>query len=130
MKKGFDLSECEQEETAVIQLVHPSTGDEIGATITVYGQDSELFRKETRKAEARFTEYARRNRGKFMPPEDRAAMDMAKVVACTKSIDGLLFNGAPLTDAEDVYTRFPWIYEQAQAGIAERANFMKGSLPK
>jgi hypothetical protein len=128
--KGFDLAALEQDDTAVIQLVHPSTGDEIGATATVYGQDSDIFRAESRKAEARYTEYSRRNRGKFMPPEDRERLDKAKVVACTKSIDGLTYKGAPLTDVEDIFNRFPWVHEQVTQGIMDRANFIKGSSAK
>lgn len=128
--KGFDLAALDQEDTAIIQIVHPSTGDEIGATATVYGQDSEIYRSESRKAEARYTEYSRRNRGKFMPPEQREALDKAKVIACTKSIDGLVYKGAPLTDPEDVFNRFPWIYEQVVTGLMDRANFIKGSSPK
>lgn len=126
---GFDLEVLEQNDTAVIQLVHPSTGDEIGASVTVYGQDSEIFRAESRKAESKYTEYSRRNRGKFMPPEHREALDKSKIVACTKSIDGLNYKGQPITDAKDVYDRFPWVYEQAVQGIMERANFIKGSSP-
>ena len=122
----YDLAELEQDDTAVIQLVHPSTGDEIGATVTVYGQDSDIFRAESRKAEAKYTEYSRRNRGKFMPPEDRERLDKAKVVACTKAIDGLSNNGTVLIDASDVFDRFPWIHEQVVSAVMDRSNFIKG----
>jgi hypothetical protein len=128
--KGFDLAALDQDDTAIIQIVHPSTGDEIGATATVYGQDSEIFRSESRKAEARFSEYSRRNRGKFMPPEQREELDRKKVIACTKSIDGLTYKGTPLTDPEDIFTRFPWIFEQVTQGIMDRGNFIKGSSGK
>jgi hypothetical protein len=129
-KQAFDLSELDQDETATIEIVHPSTGDEIGATVTVYGQDSEIFRSESRKAEARYVEYSRRNRGKLMPPEQREELDRRKIIACTKSVDGLLYKGAPLTDPEDIYTRFPWIYEQVVQAIMDRGNFIKGSSAK
>jgi hypothetical protein len=128
--KGFDLAALDQDDTAIIQIIHPSTGDEIGATATVYGQDSEIFRSESRKAEARFSEYSRRNRGKFMPPEQREELDRKKVIACTKSIDGLTYKGTPLTDPEDIFTRFPWIFEQVTQGIMDRGNFIKGSSGK
>lgn len=128
--KGFDLAALDQDDTAIIQIVHPSTGDEIGATATVYGQDSEIFRSESRKAEARYTEYSRRNRGKCMPPEQREGLDRQKVIACTKSIDGLTYKGTPLTDPEDIFTRFPWIFEQVTQGIMDRGNFIKGSSGK
>jgi len=129
-RTGFDLAALEQDDTASVQLVHPSTGDEIGATVTVYGQDSEIFRSESRKAEARYTEYSRRNRGKFMPPEERERLDRNKIIACTKAIDGLEYKGAPLTDAEEIYTRYPWIYEQVVQAVMDRGNFIKGSSGK
>jgi hypothetical protein len=128
--KGFDLATLDQDDTAIIQIVHPSTGDEIGATVTVYGQDSEIFKSESRKAEVRYTEYSRRNRGKFMPPEQREELDKRKVIACTKSIDGLSYKGQSLTDAEDIFNRFPWIFEQVTQGIMDRGNFIKGSSGK
>lgn len=127
---SFDLAEVEQDDTAIIELVHPSTGDEIGATATVYGQDSAIFKEETHKLSNKCAEYSRRNRGKTISNKDYAALDKKKVIACTKSIDGLMYKGAPLTDVEDIFERFPWIHEQVVAGIMERANFIKGSSAK
>jgi len=125
----FDLSTVEQDDSAEVQLVHPTTGDEIGATVTIFGQDSDVYRAEQRKAEAKYTEYSRRNRGKFMPPEMREALDRAKIIACTKSITGLSYKGEPLTDVASIFTRFPWIYEQTVQGVMERGNFIKNSSP-
>jgi hypothetical protein len=125
--EAFDLSTLDQKDTAEIQLVHPATGDDLpGAIATVYGQDSDQFRSETRKAESKYTEYSRRNRGKFMPPEMREALDRAKIVACTKSIAGLSYKGEALTDVQDIFNRFPWVQEQVTQGVIERANFIKG----
>ena len=128
--KGFELEDLEQNDTAVIDLVHPSTGDPIGASVEVFGQDSEKFRTETRKAETKYTEYARRNRGKFMPPEEREKLDKAKIVVCTKSINNLTYKGEAATDPATVYDKFPWIYDQVVQGILDRGNFIKGSSQK
>jgi hypothetical protein len=65
-----------------------------------------------------------------MPPANREQLDREKVIACVKNVDGLSYKGEPLVDVEDIVTRFPWIYEQITAGIADRANFMIGLLPK
>jgi hypothetical protein len=124
--KAFDLATLEQDETAEIQLVHPSTGDEIGATVTVYGQDSEVFRAETRRVQHKTAEYMRRNRGKSMPPEEFERLDKLKVIACTKSINGLAYKGQPLSDPSQVYEKFPFVFEQVVSGIMDRANFIKG----
>lgn len=128
---GFDLSALEQTDTTTIEINHPATGDPLlGVTATIYGQDSETFRAESRKAETRYVEYSRRNRGKLMPAEDRERMDKEKYAKCTKSIDGLSFKGEPLTDVADIFNRFPFIYEQIVQGILDRAGFIKGSSAK
>lgn len=120
----FDLKQLEAEDTTTVQLVHPATGDEIGASITIYGQDSEVYRAEQRKAETKFAEYSRRNRGKFMPPEDRERMDKAKVVACVKSVNDLSSDGQPVSAADALAV--PWIFEQVTAAMFDRSLFIKG----
>ena len=125
--KPFSLDSLESDDTTIIQLTNPKTGDDIeGVTIEVYGQDSEIFRAESRKVQAKCADYMRRNRGKSIPPEDFDRLDRAKVVACTKSINGLSYKGQPLTDPQELFTRFPWALEQVVAGIMDRANFIKG----
>ena len=124
--QGFDLAALEQNDTAVIPLAHPVTGDPIGATITVYGQDSDVFRAESNRTQAKRAEYKMRHRNKEMPPEMSDQLFKTQMIACVKSIDGLVYNGEPMTDPADVFSRFPWIYEQAIAGVTERENFIKG----
>jgi hypothetical protein len=127
MANPFDLSTVEQDDSAEITLLHPSTGDELEAKVIVFGQDSEKYRNEQRKLENKFTEYARRNRGKMMPAEQREGLEKAKNIACTKEIINLSYKGEAMTDPETVFTRFPWVYDQTVQGIHERANFIKGS---
>lgn len=129
----FDLESLEQEDTAIIQLVHPGTGDDLpGLTVEVYGQDSAIFREASRKAEAAYTEYSRRNKGKFMPPDRREELDKQKVIRCTKAVNGLVYKGKEITDPEEAYSLpgYGWIFEQVVAGLMERSNFLKGSSPK
>ena len=129
----FDLESLAQEETAEIQMVHPGTGDDIqGFVVEVYGQDSQVFKEAGRKAEVAYTEYSRRNKGKFMPPERREELDKQKVIKCTKAIKGLAYKGKEITDPEEAYSipGFGWILEQVTAGIVERANFLRNSATK
>lgn len=129
----FDLESLEQEDTAIIQLVHPGTGDDLpGLTVEVYGQDSPIFKEASRKAEVAYTEYSRRNRGKFMPPERREELDKQKVIKCTKAVNGLVYKGKPITEPEEAFNlpKYGWIYEQVVNGLMERANFIKGSSAK
>lgn len=127
---SFELNETKTIEIAAIDLLHPATGQPIGATIAVYGQDSETYQVEVRKYEDRVVEYARRNRGKVMPAEMREKLSLERTVACVVSIDGLTENGEPVIDAKALFLKFPWIREQVEAGIVERANFINGSSEK
>lgn len=127
---AFELNTTDTNETATIDLLHPVTGQPVGASITVYGQDSDVYRSEIRKYEDRVVEYAKRNRGKVMPSEMRDELALERLVACVESIDGLTENGEPLTDAARLFTKYPWIREQVEAGVTERANFIKGSSEK
>lgn len=127
---AFELNETKVTETATVDLLHPVTGQPVGASITVYGQDSDVYRSEVRKYEDRIVEYAKRNRGKVMPAEMRDELALDRLVACVESIDGLTENGEPFTDAARLFTKYPWVREQVEAGVAERANFIKGSSEK
>ena len=125
--KPFDLASLEADDTAIITLTNPRNGDDIdGVTIEVYGQDSEIFRAESRKVQNKAADHMRRNRGKVMAPEEFERLDKAKVVACVKEIKGLSYKGQELKDTAEVFTRFPWIHEQVVQGIMDRANFIKG----
>jgi len=128
---GFDLATLEQEDTATIQLVHPGTGDEIGASVTVYGQDSDIFKEASRKYKARYQAFAFKNQGKVTPAYEEQ-LDVEKVARCTKSIDGLSDKGVPLTDVADIFARptLKFIYEQVVQKIMDRAGFIKGSSAK
>ncbi len=129
-KKSFDLATLAQDDTAVVQLVHPTTGDEIGASVTVYGQDSDTFRAEARKSQHKREEYKRRNRGKDMPTEMSEALFKGQIATCVKSIDGLTMNGKPVTDALEMFELVPNFCEQTIAATLDRSLFMKASLPK
>lgn len=125
--KPFDLDCLVSKDTTTITLQHPRTGDDIeGVTIEVYGQDSETFRAESRKIQAAASRYMQKNRGKTLPPEDFERMEKAKLIACVKEIKGLAYKGQPLTDAKELFDRFPWALEQVSVGIMDRANFIKG----
>lgn len=129
--KPFDISTLAQDDTTTIELRHPVTDDPIpGVTATIYGQDSEQCREATRKATAKYTEYARKHRGKFMPPEDQEKLDFDKIVSCTKSINGLVLQSKPITDVVEIFNLVPSFREQIQVEIHNRENFIKTSARK
>lgn len=131
MESKFDIGTLDQEDTHTINLRHPSTDEDIpGVTATIYGQDSEQCREATRKATIKYTDYARKHRGKFMPPEEQEKLEFTKIVACTKSIDGLVLGGEPITDVAAILTRVPAFRDQINGEIHDRANFIKDSSQK
>lgn len=130
-EKPFDILSLEQDDTHTMELRHPSTDDPIpGVTATIYGQDSEQCREATRKATMKYTDYARKHRGKFMPPEEQEKLEYAKIVACTKSIDGLVMGGKPITDVAEILNKVPAFRDQINGEIHDRANFIKDSSQK
>ena len=125
---AFDLTTLEQEDVFTFELRHPATDDPIpGATATIYGQDSEQCRAATRKAMQRYTDYARKHRGKLMPPEEQEALEFAKIVAITKSIDGLTMGDKAITDVAEILTKVPAFREQIAQENTDRGNFIKTS---
>ena len=124
----FDLSTLDQNDAFTFELRHPATDDPIpGVTATVYGQDSEQYRAATRKAMHKYTEYPRKHRGKFMPPEEQEVLEFQKTVAITKSINGLTMGGKSITDIGEILTKVPAFKDQIAQESTERANFIKTS---
>lgn len=130
MSKGFDVSSLEQQDTFTGQLLHPATGEEIGATITIYGQDSAICKSESHKMADKVADYSAKHRNKPIPNELYAKFDRQKVIACTKSIDGLTDGGKPFTDVAAIFDRFPCFLEQGVQMLLDRANFIKDSSAK
>lgn len=130
-KKSFDLASLEQSDSTTFNLRHPVTDEDIpGVTATVYGQDSDTYRKADRVFQEKFQDYARKHRGKFMKAESREVLDTEKLLACTKSIDGLVLGGKPITDPAEILARVPAFREQLLNEIHDRSNFMKDSSQK
>lgn len=132
-KAGFDLATLEQVDTAIIDLKHPVTGEDLeGVTVEVYGPDSEHFKAATTKMRARITDFLTRNRGAKTEQKQKVTEERERErnISCIKSINGLSYNGEPVTDPKDACERFGWIYTQATSGMDDQSNFIKGSFAK
>jgi hypothetical protein len=127
--KPFDVADLMADDTTEVPLVNFKTGEEIeGLTVTLYGPDSEVHKSARNKLVQRGADYRARNRGKDMPPEESDRHYRSFVVACTKSINGLVFKGKAITDPAEAYS-LPgcgWIFEQVAIALGDRANFIKG----
>lgn len=135
---GFDLANLESADEGVpVTILHPATNqplrDDDGndVTITVMGQDSQAFQQAKRRAMNRRMAAMRGGRGAKLTAEELEAENIATLVACTVGWSGLALEGKPLTfDAKNVrmvYERFPWIREQVDEFIGDRANFLMTS---
>jgi hypothetical protein len=119
-------------EGSVLTLTHPVTGADLPVKITLLGTDSPVFRKAQRAIVNRRLKQAKKT---TLTAEEIEAEGVDALVACTVSWEGVELDGKKLDCTPEnirrVYTdvRLPFIREQVDSFIAERANFMK-ALPE
>jgi hypothetical protein len=128
------LKAVKADEGAVLQIAHPETEEPIdGMTITLLGQDSVMYRKiQMAKQQAALNRLAKGKRATADLDAEKLAGDMIDDLAkLTVSWTGFELDGKPLkcdkSNAVTVYTDWPWIREQAQEFVANRANFFRGN---
>lgn len=109
---------------ATVDIVDPVTGDVTGAKITVVGSDSDLYRKAQRKI---LNKRLNEKKGKTRA-EELEAESLELLAQCTTGWEGIEDDGTPLTFSIDaarkLYKEFPFIKEQIDAAIADRALFL------
>lgn len=139
MKKGtVDLAAIDtvkgSNEGFDVQIYHPGTNEDLGITINVLGKDSDEFQKVSRAQSKK--RLAKMQKGGFRttqqaPIEEIEADGIALLAACTRGWSGIVIEEKPIPFSTDnavmVYERFPWIKEQVDVAIGDRANFIKGS---
>lgn len=128
----MDLSNLDVKKAAsegsVLELLHPVTGEVVKDekdkpfSLTLIGSDSDTFKRSMR----RNVEKRMNNKSKKVDL-DSSEMDGINILAsCT--IDCYLILNGKKVDAKDiseVYKDFPWVREQAESFINDRANFIK-----
>lgn len=123
------------DEGAELELLSPiddtvlrdeKTGEAV--TIKVIGTDSKDYTKVYQKIQDRRIQ-KRFKKGKTTitaAEMQEEAMDM--LVACTKGWKHIEIEGKELAFSEDnarmLYTKFPWVREQVDAFVSDRANFL------
>lgn len=115
-----------------VQIYHPGTNEDLGITIRVLGKDSDKFitvsRGQNKKRMAKMTKGGFRTTA--IPVEEIEQDSLMLLAACTVGWVGVVVDGKALDFNEDnavmVYERFPWIREQVDAAMGDRANFIKG----
>ena len=115
-----------------VQIYHPGTNEDLGIIIRVLGKDSDEFQKISRaQSKKRMAKMSKggnfRNTNLPLEEIERDSLDL--LAACTKSWAGVKLEGKDLecnaANAVMIYERFPWIKEQVDTAIGDRANFIK-----
>ena len=140
MKKVMDLAALDTIKGSnagfEVSIYNPATNEDLGLFITVLGKDFDEFQKVSRAQQKRRMDKLTKGgfRGANIPLEsiEQDAIDLlASLTKGWKQEDKapITLDGEELActkeNAVAVYERFPWIKEQIDAAIGDRANFIK-----
>jgi len=115
-----------------VRIFHPGTNEDLDISITVLGKDSDAFQKVSRAQNKK--RMAKMQKGGFRsitpaPLEEIEQDGITLLAACTTGWSGVIIEGKEIPFSTDnvvmVYERFPWIKEQVDTAIGDRANFIK-----
>ena len=119
-----------------VSIYNPATNEDLGLFITVLGKDSDEFQKVSRAQQKKRME--KMSKGGFrnanVPIEVMESDGLQLLAAVTKSWrqgdkQTVTLDGQELTctkeNAVALYERFPWIKEQVDTAVGDRANFIK-----
>lgn len=134
----FDLNKDSVANGAVMTVAHPQTGEDLlddkgtPVTITLLGKDSPEFKKVLRRNANKKIDYMQSTGRKIVVKvEDLEKDGLELAVAATKAWSGINVDGALLEcvpeNVESTYNRFPWLREQVESFINNRANYLKNS---
>lgn len=132
---GIDVVKAANE-GAPIEILHPVTGEPLGITINILGRDSDEFKRVTTEQSRRRLK-AMTKSGTFkadaVPVAEIEKDGVAALVAVTTGWSPAIViqpgEPASLFSKENcvkLYNRHPYIKEQVDAAVNERANFSKG----
>ena len=124
----FDLAKLDTakvaEEGAELRVAHPTTGEDLGITITLIGTDSKTFRDISK---SRATASLKKKTREI--DLDQNESDAVELLAkCTKGWSGITENGKEIVFSHDnavqLYTKYLWLREQIDRFMADRSNFL------
>ena len=124
----FDLAKLDTakvaEEGAELRVAHPTTGEDLGITITLIGTDSKTFR-DISKIRATMA-LKKKTREIDLDQNEQDSIEL--LARCTKGWSGITENGKDIPfnheNAVQLYTKYLWLREQIDRFMADRANFL------
>lgn len=119
----FDTA-ARADEGAPLSLVHPATGEKLNIILRLAGMDSAAYRKSA----AAIANRRSKNGFRKLTLEQIQEEGIETLASCTLGWEGVRVDGEVLpfshAAAVSLYSRFPWIREQAESFIADRANYL------
>ena len=130
--KPFDLTNLDTsdaaEKGAVLEVLHPSDNTPLGIKITLAGADSDVYRQTVNKAVNKRVQRLRPGQSLPFTAEEQEESGLNLLATCTLAWEGVVVEGEELPCTKEnvkmVYKRFPWIREQVDQFIGDRANFL------
>ena len=124
----FDLAKLDTakvaEEGAELRVAHPTTGEDLGITITLIGTDSKTFRDISKSRAA--ASLKKKTREIDLDQNESDAVEL--LAKCTKGWSGITENGKEVVfnydNAVQLYTKYLWLREQIDRFMADRSNFL------
>lgn len=132
MDNDFDFGSVAVNETAVMVVKHPKTGDPTPASITLAGPEHPKHKALTMAA-MRAARKRAEKAGKLVltDPEDDAQTALDKAVACTIAWDGVKRDGKALecsaANVRELYESAPWLRDQVLTFLAGEENFIEAA---
>lgn len=128
----FDLSSVTEYDDASLKLVHPETGEPIGAEIKLAGSNHPKRKGiEFGRARRLRAKIAKKGRLELTDPQDDEDYEVDRLVACTLGWSGLARDGKPIEctpgEVRAIYESTAWIRQQAQEFLGESANFLQSA---
>ena len=129
--EALDILAFEDADSADLRIKHPVTGAPTAMVVQIAGPEHPLRRRLVLDRQRRLRAHlAKTGNMHISDPEDDAADDLELTVACTLGWRGAAQPYTPAA-ARALYVdpKRRWLRDQVQAGLQDRALFMRSSAP-
>lgn len=129
--EALDILAFEDADSADLRIKHPVTGATTAMVVQIAGPEHPLRRRLVLDRQRRLRAHlAKTGNMHISDPEDDAADDLELTVACTLGWRGAAQPYSPAA-ARALYAdpKRRWLRDQVQAGLQDRALFMRSSAP-
>lgn len=129
--EDLDILAFEDADSADLRIKHPVTGAPTAMVVQIAGPEHPLRRRLVLDRQRRLRAHlAKTGNMHISDPEDDAADDLELTVACTLGWRGAAQPYTPAA-ARALYAdpKRRWLRDQVQAGLQDRALFMRSSAP-